>query len=249
MPARQSSWDIVATAQLVQDLESVYGCEPLPPLTDPMDELVACILSQHTSDKNSIPAFERLKAAYPTWEGMVAAGREAIIEPIRNAGLANQKSKTILRCLHEIKERVGEYSLEHLRTMPPIQAREWLTQLPGIGPKTASIVLCFSLGMGVIPVDTHVFRVAWRLGMVDRKKGEGKAHDALIQVVSGELAYRFHMALIRHGREVCKAPTPKCDRCIVKDRCDWFVDHAKGAQMTDRNQPKTPQRASKKAAR
>lgn len=208
---------------LVAALEARYGPAPPIPHTDPLDELVACILSQHTSDANSIPAFERLKETFPDWQRLVDAGDEAVANVIRNAGLANQKSRSIIRCLLEIRERVGSYSLENLRGMEPIQARDWLTSLPGVGPKTASIVLCFSLGMGVIPVDTHVFRVSWRLGLVEEKAGEGKAHDTLLSIVPNELAYRFHMALIQHGRAVCKAPLPNCEACCVASSCRWLA--------------------------
>ncbi len=204
-----------------------------PPRTDPVDELVACILSQHTSDSNSIPAFERLKATFPDWQLAVDAGEERIADVVRNAGLANQKSRSILRCLRQIHDLVGTYSLEHLRSMPMVDARNWLTALPGVGPKTASIVLCFSLGMEAIPVDTHVFRVSWRLGMVEQKAGEGKAHDTLLELVPPDLAFRFHMALIQHGRAVCKAPIPNCEACVVRAMCRWFAEDGPDRRKTE----------------
>jgi len=187
-----------------------------------MDELVSCILSQHTSDANSYPAFERLKMALPTWEEVVAAGPETVAEIIRSAGLANQKAKSIIRCLDAIKEKTGKYDIDFLATMSIREGRGWLTELPGVGPKTASIVQCFAFGMPVVPVDTHVYRVSWRLGLIPEGVGENKAHDLLLQSVPGELAYRFHMALIQHGRQVCKAPTPLCEKCMVTDLCRWF---------------------------
>lgn len=207
---------------LVERCETLYGLPPPMPRFDPMDELVSCILSQHTSDANSLPAFFRLKEALPTWEAVVAAGQERVAELIRNAGLANQKSKSILACLSRIRELNGAYSIDSLSSLSPRVARAWLEQLPGVGPKTASIVLCFSFGMDVIPVDTHVFRVAWRLGLFSKELGENKAHDVLLDLVPKGLGYRFHMALIQHGRAVCRAPRPRCEACEFTAQCAYF---------------------------
>ena len=209
--------------ELVPRLEAIHGETPYVARFDPTDELVSCILSQHTSDANSFPAFFRLKQKYKSWGKVVAAGPEKIADVVRSAGLANQKSKSIINCLLEIKCRTGDYHLDFLKDMPLRQARDWLVSLPGVGPKTASIVLCFALGMPAIPVDTHVYRVSWRLGLIPEGIGENKAHDLLLDIVPPHLAFRFHMALIHHGRAVCKAPLPKCDECILKDECKWYL--------------------------
>lgn len=208
--------------QLVQRCEALYGPPPPIPRFDPMDELVSCILSQHTSDANSLPAFFRLKEALPTWEAVVAAGQDRVADLIRSAGLANQKSKSILACLERICELNGAYCIDQLSSVSPSDARAWLEQLPGVGPKTASIVLCFSFGMDVIPVDTHVFRAAWRLGLFPRELGESRAHDVLNDLVPKGLGYRFHMALIQHGRAVCRAPRPRCEACEFTSQCAFF---------------------------
>jgi endonuclease-3 len=208
--------------ELVRRLEAVYGETPYIVRFDPMQELVSCILSQHTSDANSFPAFDRLQAKYPTWQEVVDAGPDKVADVIRSAGLANQKSKSIVNCLVEIKSRTGEYSIDHLGNMSLLEARKSLTELPGVGPKTASIVLCFALGMPAVPVDTHVYRVSWRIGLIPEHVGENKAHDLLLAIVPPQLAFRFHMACIHHGRAVCKAPLPACDRCSVKDICPWY---------------------------
>lgn len=207
---------------LVSILESAYGRPRFISRFDPLEELVSCILSQHTTDAKSFPAFTRLRATFETWQEVVDAGPERVAEVVRAAGLANQKSRSIVNCLREIRERNGAYTLEPLRSMPMLEAREWLQSLPGVGPKTASIVLCFSFGMGAIPVDTHVYRVAWRLGLISETLGEAKAHDALLRLVPPELAYRFHTALIQHGRLTCRAPLPECGDCRVADRCRWL---------------------------
>lgn len=182
---------------------------------------MSCILSQHTADVNSMPAFQSLRRAFPTWEELADASPESVAHAVRSAGLANQKARSILGCLRAISEQTGHLSLEHLRGLSMLEAREWLMRLPGVGPKTASIVLCFAFELGAIPVDTHVYRVSWRIGLIP-KLGESKAHDALLALVPQPLAYRFHVALIRHGRQTCKAPLPLCGQCVVTDLCDWF---------------------------
>lgn len=216
VPART---DPSRIGELVDTLERVYGRPDLVGRFDPVEELVCCILSQHTSDLNSLSAFERLRSRFADWESLAMEEPSRLADVIRSAGLANQKAKSILACLGEIKRRVGAYSLDFLRDMAPKDARAWLEDLPGVGPKTASIVLCFAFGMDVIPVDTHVYRVAWRLGLLPEKCGENKAHDLLLETVPRGLGFRFHIALIQHGRTVCRAQRPRCDTCLLAARC------------------------------
>lgn len=210
---------------LVDRLEAVYGPPQHDHPSDPLDELVCCILSQHTTDATSFPTFDRLKELCPTWEQVIALGPERLSQVIRKAGLANQKSRSIIGCLVEIYSRNGEFHLENLRDLSLVDARKWLESLPGVGPKTASIVLCFSFGMNAIPVDTHVYRVCWRLGIIPEGIGEKRAHDRLLGLVPGGLAFRFHVALIQHGRQCCKAPLPMCEKCVVSDLCLWKLQN------------------------
>ena len=185
----------------------------------PMDELISCILSQHTSDANSFPTFTKLLEAFPTWEKVVEAGPELVASVIQGAGLSNQKSKAIVGSLNLIDDKFGDYTLDPLRFWPTDEARKWLETLPGVGPKTASIVLCFALGKHAIPVDTHVFRVSWRLGVIPKEIGENKAHDVLLKIVPEDLAFRYHTALIQHGRKTCTARSPKCGVCVFASNC------------------------------
>jgi endonuclease-3 len=207
--------------EIVERLEGVYGRVQRRSRFDPMDELISCILAQHSTDVNSFPAFTRLKARYPTWEEVVGTSPDEIAEVIRSAGMYNQKSERIQRVLREVKARTGGYTLDHLRLMPWPEARKWLMELPGIGPKTAAIVLCFNMGMPVIPVDTHVFRVGWRLGLYDKRIGEAKAHDVLQRIVPPDLVYRFHTTFIQHGRNLCDARNPQCELCPVREFCSF----------------------------
>jgi len=208
--------------RLVTDLEAVHGQPHFVTRFAPIDELVSCILSQHTTDATSFPTFHRLRAIAPEWEDVVALGQSGLADVIRPAGLPNQKAKSILGCLAEIRERNGDYTLEPLASMPMNDARDWLLTLPGVGPKTAAIVLCFAFEMPAIPVDTHVFRVSWRLGLIPKAIGEAKAHSVLQRAVPEDIAFRFHAALIQHGRTICRAPTPKCAVCPVRARCDFY---------------------------
>ncbi|HXH60690.1 MAG TPA: endonuclease III, partial [Fimbriimonadaceae bacterium] len=197
--------------KVLDTLEERYGRARFVSRFDPVDELVSCILSQHTADANSFPAFTRLRATFPEWQQVVDAGPERVADVVRKAGLANQKARSIINALKEVHRRVGGYSLEPLRAMEMRDARDWLMSLPGVGPKTASIVLCFSFGMAAIPVDTHVFRVSKRLGFVPEGADEKKAHDLLLEVVEPEDAFRYHTTLIQHGRKTCRAQRPLCD--------------------------------------
>ena len=208
--------------ELLDRLEIAYGPPPERRGGDPIEELVSCILSQHTTDAISFPTFYELRIAFPTWPELVAGGPEKLAVIIRRTGLANRKARTIISCLELIHERVGAYSLEFLREMPPREARAWLTALPGVGPKTASIVLSFSLSMGVVAVDTHVYRVSQRLGLISTTTSADKAHDLLLDLIRPEDAYRFHMDLIVHGRSTCRAQKPNCMACAVRDSCAWL---------------------------
>jgi endonuclease-3 len=208
--------------QIVHRLEARYGVAEWKPRMEPLDELIHCILSQHTSDANSFRAFRALREAFPDWQAVVDAPTERVAEVIRSGGLANQKAPRIQAVLRRIYEQRGVYSLDWLRELETEEARRFLLSLPGIGPKCAAIVLCFALGRPVIPVDTHVFRVSWRLGLIPRSIGEAKAHQVLESLVPEPLVYRFHVALIRHGRAVCKAPRPRCEQCPLTDLCAYY---------------------------
>jgi endonuclease-3 len=208
--------------RLLERLEERYGRARMISRFDPMEELVSCMLSQHTTDATSFPTFTKLRETFPDWHDVVEAGPERLADVIRGAGLANQKSKNIIGALQKIHEACGEYSLEFLRPQSTAAAREWLMTLPGVGPKTASIVLCFAMGRPAIPVDTHVYRVSWRIGVIPEGIGENKAHDLLLELVPSDLAFRYHTALIQHGRLTCRAPSPLCDKCEVTDSCRWF---------------------------
>ena len=177
------------------------------------------MLSQHTSDANAERAFHALRAAYPTWGEVVAARPQVLSDVIRLGGLANTKAPRIQAILREILEREGAYDLSVLRSLDDPGAREYLTSLPGVGPKTAAVVMAFALGRDAIPVDTHVHRVSRRLGLIPPKASAERAHDLLHELVPDELKGPLHVGLIRLGRQVCKARRPLCGGCPLADLC------------------------------
>ena len=186
---------------------------------DPLEELVLTILSQNTSDVNSGRAWESLRARFPTWEQLAAARPREVEAAIRVGGLAKVKAPRILAVLREIRDREGGFDLSWMQGAPDEEIEDYLSSLPGVGPKTVAVVLAFSLGRPALPVDTHVHRVATRLGLIPPGMPADKAHRALAELVPPDMRIEMHVGLIRHGRTICKAGRPRCEECPVKDLC------------------------------
>jgi endonuclease-3 len=210
------------TAVVIHILRDEYGVGAPDKTAHPTDSLVATILSQHTTDRNSHAAFLALKQRYASWADLVEADRTELAATIRCAGLANIKAVRIQRTLAEIEARRGTMDLEFLKTMRMNEAVAFLESLPGVGPKTAACVLLFSCGLPALPVDTHVHRVAGRLGLIAAGVNAEKAHRVLTELVQPADAYDFHVNLIRHGRQVCVARSPRCGVCVLQGVCDFF---------------------------
>ena len=200
-------------------LEKRCGALAPPRRVDPLDELILTVLSQHTSDLNAERAFASLRDAFPTWEDVVAAPGAVVADAIRSGGLADTKAPRLQAILREVVEREGRFDLSRLRDLSDEDARAYLTSLPGVGPKTAAVVLSFALGRDAIPVDTHVHRVSQRLGLIPANASAEKADRLLHDLVPDGLRTPLHVALIRLGREICKAPTPLCRQCPLNDLC------------------------------
>ena len=213
-------------ANCIARLEEVYGI-PRPDDEDPVDLLVKTILSQNTSVTNSLRAFAHLKSRFTDYEILLAAPDEAVAASIRSGGLAEIKARRIKEALSKIKEDNGEITLASLAGMKKEAAMNYLLSLPGVGPKTASIVLLFAFGMPFMPVDTHVFRLSRRLGLLEEKTGPEKAQKVLEAIVPPEKYTSFHLNLIRHGRQVCRARGPRHVQCVLQSCCQCYLQGQK----------------------
>lgn len=186
----------------------------------PVDSLVATILSQNTSDVNSERAYIELRSRFASWDDVADADARDLADAIRVGGLADQKARTIIDALRSLRERHGGLGLEHFETTDDAALLDELTAMRGIGLKTAACVLMFSLGRDLCAIDTHIHRVANRLGLVDTRSPDRTFHDLRPQIPPGD-ARTLHVALIRFGRHVCKAQRPHCFECPLFDLCAW----------------------------
>lgn len=199
-----------------------YGPPALKEQRAPLDELVLTILSQNTADTNSGRAWVSLRERFPSWHQVLSADVADIEDAIRVGGLAHIKATRIQRILKTLEAR-GDLDLSFLADLPLEEARSYLSALPGVGPKTTACVLLFSLHKPALPVDTHVHRVARRVGLVPPRSSAEKAHVLLEELLPEETYYPFHLNVIRHGRQVCKASKPRCDACPLGVECDHFA--------------------------
>lgn len=204
-------------------LAETYGELTWTPDTDPLSELVLTILSQHTSDTNRDRAFRSMRERFQTWEEVRDAHVDLLIEAIKTGGLANVKAPRIQHVLRQISdERAGELNLDFIAGMSVDKAKTYLARFRGVGPKTTACVLMFACGMPVMPVDTHVHRVAGRLGLIGERTNADQAHDDLEAIVEPDKRYNFHIFLIKHGRQVCKAQRPLCEICVISRWCNYY---------------------------
>ena len=233
---------------VLDSLAGLYGRPAWRRRLDPTSELILTILTQNTADTNAEKAFDGLRAAFPSggpieihepgagwggaglppgaapdWQAVEDAPLRNLIEVIRPGGLGPQKAPRIQATLRHIRERRGDHSLEFLAEMPALEARTWLTEIDGIGPKTASVLLLFSFGLPLMPVDRHVERVAKRVGLIPPKATADQAHDLFLALLEPDQMYEAHVNLIHHGRVVCHARNPDHGACPLVERCR-FVD-------------------------
>jgi endonuclease-3 len=204
-----------------------YGEPTWRPELSPVDELISTILSQNTNDTNRDVAFNALRERFADWEAVRDAPQDEVVEAIRPAGLANQKGPRIQNILRQITEERGGLDIGFLEDMPVKEARQWLTRFKGVGPKTAAIVLLFSLDKPAFPVDTHIHRVTGRLGLRPENMNAEKTHAHLEELLPSETYHAAHLNLIRLGREICQARKPNCPACPLKDLCDYYAANYK----------------------
>ena len=216
-PRTKSKADV---ARIIEMMTEQYGPFTHEARLPPTDEMVFTILSQHTSDINSSRAYRSLMETCSTLEAVASADVADMEKAIALGGLAKVKAPRMKAVLNKMLElNNDELDISFLREMPLNDAKAWLRQLPGIGPKSAGIVLSFSLGMPAMAIDTHIYRVSQRLGVIGPKVTEDKAHEILEEKVEPEEGFNFHVSYINHGRQVCKALRPLCPECVVGALC------------------------------
>jgi len=229
---------------VLDGLTGIYGEQTWGLRLDPTSELILTILTQNTADVNAEKAFEALRTKYPSdrpaevhspgigwggeglstapppdWSMVEHAPLPELTDVIRPGGLAPQKAPRLQATLRHVREQRGDYSLQFLADMPPLEARDWLTAIDGIGKKTASIVLAFCFGAPVMAVDRHVERVSKRIGLIPARATADQAHDLFLGLLEPDQMYAAHVLLIHHGRAICSAQRPKCELCPIADRC------------------------------
>ena len=206
---------------IVQNLESTFGEPKLARKSDPLAMLINIILSQATSDANSHRTFRNLKAKFKDWEAVLAADETEIADAIRLGGLANQKARVIKEILRQIKGKHGKLSLKFVEKMPDETARDFLTEFRGVGPKTVACTLLFASHKEVFPLDTHIFRILKRMGILPEKTTDAKAHRLLDELVPSGKFYSLHVNLIRLGKQICRPREPLCEECPLIEYCDY----------------------------
>ena len=203
-------------------LEGEYHNEARPPElghTEPLDGLILTVLSQNTNDKNRDKAFANLKADFPSWQEVIDAGAERLEEVIRPAGLAHTKAQRIITILETVHADFGEYSLVKLSSLGRDDIAGYLRALPGVGAKTVACVLLFDLKLKAFPVDTHVSRVARRVGVVPEKYSAEEICAEMESVVPEARCLGGHVNMIAHGRAVCHSQKPECQKCVLSGMC------------------------------
>lgn len=220
-PPTETIFEEKPLGYVIQNLEATFGEPRLKPKSAPLDMLVQIILSQATTDVLSAQTFAALKKRFKTWEKVLAADEKEIAETIKLGGLANQKSKVIKDLLAQIKETRGSLDLDFLQDLPTAEAVEYLRQFRGIGPKTVACTLLFACHKDIFPLDTHIFRVLRRVGLVPQKCSDARAHEILDEIVPPGKFYSLHVNLILLGRKICRPREPFCERCPIVEYCDY----------------------------
>jgi endonuclease III len=206
---------------IIQNLERTYGVPENRRTSDPLDMLIKIILSQATSDTNSERTFAALKKRYPTWDSLLRARTASIATTIRSGGLANQKAAVIKDVLRQINKTRGTLDLSFLQDLSSEEAVNYLSQFRGIGPKTVACTLLFACRKEVFPLDTHIFRILRRVGLIPQSCTDRRAHEIMNRIVPTGKFYSFHVNLIRHGRTLCRPREPLCGRCPIVEYCDY----------------------------
>jgi endonuclease III len=218
--------DLAAKTQLAHErLNDHYGIQAIYGRADPMHELVGTILSHRTTHANEVTAYRTMRERFPTWEAVRDAPLADLTDAIKAANYPEVKAPYIQNMLAHLIRETGSANIDFLRDLSTEEAMKWLTDLPGIGLKTATLLLLFNFQKPVLPVDTHVHRVTQRIGAIGPKVSAEKAHTLLLACLppdAGEL-FNFHKHFYWHGQRICTWYTPKCAECVLRDMCDFYA--------------------------
>lgn len=217
---------------LVQALEETYGRQTRYSTKSAMDQVIATTLSQRTNYADEKAAYDRLLATYGDWRGVAAAPVDGIEACIQTSRWPEIKAPRIKEIINTVIERYGEPKLDFLADLPVEEAKALLMELPGVGHKTATFVLLFSLRRPALPVDTHVHRVSTRYGILPAKISQARSHDALLAMLPAEAdeLLNFHKLLFKHGQRVCTYHRPRCGQCVVRQRCRYYAQERAGTR-------------------
>ncbi len=215
-------------ADVCKEVEQLYGgCESNHVLSrDPLEVLVETMLSQNTTARNMRRAFNALQATYPTWEAVMRAPVERLQAVLRPAGLARTRSRHIQAVLHTLQEQYGQFNLDFIHQLDTQEAEAVLTRFPGVGPKTAKCVMLFAFRRDVFPIDTHILRILTRLGVLRIGTSAEAAHRWIQPHIPSGKHLSLHLNLVRHGRDVCRARRPACERCPLRVMCRYGQEHS-----------------------
>lgn len=221
MTLREKAWAVYGR------LLKAYGERERLPRRPPMRELISTMLSHRTTHDDEELAYARMKEAFGDWEAVRDAPEDALAHAFRSARFPETKARNVKKALEMILAERGDADLDFLAELPPEEGLEWLMRLPGVGLKTASLVLLFNFGKPLLPVDTHLHRVSARLGLISPRTSAEKAHAELLSLLPKDphVLYNFHIAMLRHGQRVCVWGRPRCERCPLTDLCDYYAAH------------------------
>ena len=216
---------VTKTLEAHERLNDFYGVQAIYGRADPMHELVGTILSHRTTHANEVTAYRTLRERFPTWEVVRDAPLPDLIDAIKTANYPEVKAPYIQNLIAHLIRETGAANIDFLRDLSTDEAMTWLTNLPGIGPKTATLLLLFNFQKPVLPVDTHVYRVTQRIGVIGPKVSADKTHDILLSRLPADavVLFNFHKHFYWHGQRVCSWYHPKCDECVLRDMCDFYA--------------------------
>ena len=209
-----------------QRLIALHGELERVPRREPMHELISTLLSHRTTEAQEARAYEAMMRRFGSYDAVRVAAFDELVESLHGVNWPEVKARNIQKVLNQIEAERGELSIAFLSDLPTEQALQWLMSLPGVGLKTATLVLLFCFGKAVLPVDTHLHRVSGRLGLIGPKVSAEKAHAELLELLppDGHVLYNFHIAMLRHGQKICVWKNPRCAQCPLTDVCDYFQE-------------------------